>query len=127
VSPRAREEIVHPRLQSGASGRPLNFTVRRPLVAAHLKAVVNIGVLALGWVVTLVGCIVVAGALTGLYMLLVMGASPGQPVFLDAVVPPLRGAVLHLANGIALISVPFIVRWVIRQWRQSRSSGSSET
>jgi hypothetical protein len=22
------EEIVHPRLQSGASGRPLNFTVR---------------------------------------------------------------------------------------------------
>jgi hypothetical protein len=22
------EEIVHPRLQSGASGRPLNFTIR---------------------------------------------------------------------------------------------------
>jgi hypothetical protein len=28
VSPRVREESVHPRLQSGASGRPLNFTVR---------------------------------------------------------------------------------------------------
>jgi hypothetical protein len=29
VSPRVREDSVHPRLQGGASGRPLNFTVRR--------------------------------------------------------------------------------------------------
>jgi hypothetical protein len=29
VSPRAREDSVRPRLQSGASARPLNFTVRR--------------------------------------------------------------------------------------------------
>ena len=28
MSPRVREESVHPRLQSAASGRPLNFTVR---------------------------------------------------------------------------------------------------
>jgi hypothetical protein len=28
VSPRKREESVHPRFQSGASTRPLNFTVR---------------------------------------------------------------------------------------------------
>jgi hypothetical protein len=28
VSPRVREDSVHPRLQSGASARPLNFTVR---------------------------------------------------------------------------------------------------
>jgi hypothetical protein len=31
VSPRALEEIVRPRLQSGASGRPLNSSVRSPL------------------------------------------------------------------------------------------------
>jgi hypothetical protein len=29
VSPRVREDSVHPRLQSGACARPLNFTVRR--------------------------------------------------------------------------------------------------
>ena len=29
MSPRVLEESVHPQLQSGASGRPLNFTVRR--------------------------------------------------------------------------------------------------
>jgi hypothetical protein len=29
VSPRVREDSVHPRLQSGTPGRPLNFTVRR--------------------------------------------------------------------------------------------------
>jgi hypothetical protein len=28
VSPRVLEDSVHPRLQSGASARPLNFTVR---------------------------------------------------------------------------------------------------
>ena len=28
MSPRVREDSVHPRLQSGASVRPLNFTVR---------------------------------------------------------------------------------------------------
>ena len=28
-APRAREDIVHPRRLSGASGRPLNFTVRQ--------------------------------------------------------------------------------------------------
>jgi hypothetical protein len=89
-------------------------------VGISIKAVMNAGVLALGWIVTLVGCIVIAGALTGLYMLLVRGASPGQPVFLDAVVPPLGGAVLHLANGVVLTVAPFILRWAIRRWRQFR-------
>jgi len=28
VSPRVRKDSMHPRLQLGASGRPLNFTVR---------------------------------------------------------------------------------------------------
>jgi hypothetical protein len=31
VSPRALEDSVRPRLQSGASTRPLNFTVRRQI------------------------------------------------------------------------------------------------
>jgi hypothetical protein len=31
VSPRVREDSVHPRLQSGAIPRPLNFTVRRQM------------------------------------------------------------------------------------------------
>jgi hypothetical protein len=89
-------------------------------VGPSIKSAVNVGALALGWVVTLVGCIVIAGALTGLYMLLVRGASPGQPVFLDAVVPPLGGAVLHLVNGVVLTIAPFILRWAIRHWRRSR-------
>jgi hypothetical protein len=81
---------------------------------------VNAGVRALGWVVTLVGCVVVAGALTGLYMLLIRGASPGQPIFFDAVVPPLGGAALHLANGMVLMIAPFVFRWAVRWWRGSR-------
>ena len=39
MSPRVLEQSMHPRLQSGASARPLNFTVRSPnknLVAEDL-------------------------------------------------------------------------------------------
>jgi hypothetical protein len=35
VSPRVREHSVHPRLQWDASGRPLNFTVRRLSVPTY--------------------------------------------------------------------------------------------
>jgi hypothetical protein len=77
--------------------------------------------LTLGWIVTLIGCVVIAGALTALYFLLVEGVPPGQPALFDAVVPPMRGAVLHLANGVVLTIAPFILRWAIRCWRASRS------
>jgi len=40
VSPRVRVDIVHPRLQSGACARPLNFTVRRRVNLARIGAVV---------------------------------------------------------------------------------------
>ena len=39
MSPRAREESMRPQLQSGASMRPLNFTVRRHVRALRLTAV----------------------------------------------------------------------------------------
>ena len=36
MSPRVREDSVHPRLQSGAYARPLNFTVRRQVTQRYL-------------------------------------------------------------------------------------------
>jgi hypothetical protein len=41
---------------------------------------------ALGWVITAIGILAMTGALFSLYMLLVKGAAPGQPVFADVVV-----------------------------------------
>ena len=90
-----------------------------------MKSAVSVPLRLLGWTVTLVGCIVIVGALIGLYMLLMKGASPGEPVFLDAVVPPLQGALLHLANGVVLTCVPFILRWGYRRWRRHGSNASS--
>jgi hypothetical protein len=58
VSPRVREESVHPRLQSGASARPLNFTVRRMGPAAVTRFARG-ATLVSCWV--LVGCVVLAG------------------------------------------------------------------
>jgi hypothetical protein len=61
VSPRVREDSLHPRLQSGASGRPLNFTVRR-LVKAFARLTVAIpirllwGIAAFAVVSSLSGC-----------------------------------------------------------------------
>lgn len=86
----------------------------------NINTLVNRGALALCWVVTLIGCIVIAGATVALYFLFVKGAPPGQPMFLDAVVPPVRGAALHLANGIALTVGALGLRWAIRRRRFSR-------
>ena len=87
-----------------------------------MKAAVAVALRVLGWAVTLVGCIIIIGALTGLYMLLVKGAAPGERVFLDAEVPPLRGALLHLANGLVLTFAPFILRGGFRRWRHRPSN-----
>lgn len=84
-----------------------------------MRSTVAVLLRVLGWAVTLLGCIVIVGALTGLYMLLIRGTAPGEPVFLDAVVPPLRGALLHLANGVVLTCAPFTVRWGFRRWRRN--------
>jgi hypothetical protein len=35
LAPRVREDSVHPRLQSGACARPLNFTVRLHSMTRH--------------------------------------------------------------------------------------------
>jgi hypothetical protein len=45
VSPRVREDTVHPRLQSGASVRPLNFTVRGTLFvsSAEIRVSTSLG------------------------------------------------------------------------------------
>jgi membrane protein implicated in regulation of membrane protease activity len=43
VSPRARGEIVHPRLLSGGRGRPLNFTVRSQLGQCQVTVLRDIG------------------------------------------------------------------------------------
>jgi hypothetical protein len=91
-----------------------------------IRTVVNNVLLALGWIVTLVGCLVIAGALAGLYMLLVAGASAGAPLFLDVVVPPLQGAALHLATGVLLAIAPFTLRWAHRRWQMNPSSSAGD-
>jgi len=92
-------------------------------VRPGFKSVAVVSLRIFGWMVTLVGCIVIVGALTGLYMLLIKDIPQGQPIFLDAVVPPLRGALLHLANGTALTCAPFILRRGYARWRR-HSSGA---
>ena len=52
MSPRAREDSVRPRLQSGASGRPLNSSVRRSMnlsVSRVLSLVVLAAAYARAW------------------------------------------------------------------------------
>jgi hypothetical protein len=82
-------------------------------------------VLALGWIVGLVGCIAALGALIALYFLLLLGVSPGQPMLFDTQAPPLAGALLHLVNGLALIAVPFVLRFAMRRFGKSRAGGGA--
>ncbi len=52
LSPRVREDSVHPRLQSGASARPLNFTVRQ-----HVDAIPDRSQLLLSFQRVLLGAV----------------------------------------------------------------------
>jgi hypothetical protein len=83
--------------------------------------IANVLGLAFCWIVSLLGCLVIAGALIALYFLLVKQVHPGEPLFFDVLVPPLQGALIHLANGIVLAAAPPFARLAFRRWRRSRS------
>ena len=53
MSPRVREDSVHPRRLLGASGRPLNFTVRRHMTLGTVLGVALGGALAAYLLLTL--------------------------------------------------------------------------
>jgi hypothetical protein len=87
---------------------------------SRMTRAASVGAVVLGWVVTMAGCVITAGALTAMYFLFVKGVEPGQRMFGDLVAPPVEGVSLHLANGVVLMVAPFIVRRVVRRWRDAR-------
>jgi hypothetical protein len=109
---------------SNQGSRNFDHRIDGPIMT--IRTAVNNALLALGWIVTLVGCLMTAGALAGLYLLLVVGASAGAPLFLDVVVPPLQGAALHLAAGMLLAIAPFTLRWAHRRWHFNPSSSAGD-
>ena len=82
-----------------------------------LKALRKFSGTILLWFPVLVGCFIVTMALAELYML-AMGSKPGTPIFLDELAPTPRDAILDLAYGVAIITLPFLLRSAIRQWRR---------
>ena len=92
-------------------------------MSPRIRSIALIVALALGWLVTIMGCIVILGALTALYFLLVKGVPPGQVMFQDVVAPPLPGVLLHLTNGVVLAVIPLSLRWAFRRWFRSPTSG----
>lgn len=69
------------------------------------------------WVPVVVGCFIVTMALAELYML-ATGSKPGTPIFLDELAPTPRDALLDLLYGAAIITLPFLLRSAICQWRR---------
>ena len=80
------------------------------------KSLIKVSGIVLLWSAVLIGCCIVAIALAELYML-AMGAKPGTPIFLGELAPKPRDALLDLAYGVAIITLPFLLRSAIRQWR----------
>jgi hypothetical protein len=69
--------------------------------------------------VALIGAVVVAFALAGLYMVVFEGVRPGEPIWLDELAPSRSGAALHVAIGAGLVGVALIVRAGIRRRLQA--------
>ena len=93
-------------------------------MSPRVRSIALIVAQALGWLVTIVGCIIILGALASLYFLLVKGIPPGQMMFRDFMAPPLSGVLLHLTNGAVLAVIPFTLRWSFRRWVRSPASGA---
>lgn len=69
--------------------------------------------------VALLGAILAALAVAGLYMVLVEGVAPGEPIWLDELAPSKGGAIVQLATGAAVIAVALYVRTLIRRKQQA--------
>ena len=134
MSPRVREDSVHPRLQSDAHGRPLNFTGRR-----HQRADLPVRPIAMKEAIVTSG--VVAALFLGLILFeagaksRILTANPyNQPTF--KVAPSLLRyiAVLGVATFLALqirhyrlpywsavaFGIAFVVWWALLLWDVSK-------
>jgi hypothetical protein len=89
------------------------------LAGGLTRVVTLIGNVAL-WLTAIVGCFLIAMALTQLYMLMA-GSRPGTPISPDDLAPTPRAALLGLGYGICFVAAPFFLRSAIRRWWQSRS------
>lgn len=82
-----------------------------------LNTLAKVSTAALPWYAVLVGCFLVAKAVTDLYML-ARGAEPGTPIYLDELAPTRQEALLQLMYGLALLTVQFLLRAVMRRRRK---------
>ena len=70
----------------------------------------------------LVGCVWLAHALVGGYMVWSGNAAPGNSIFLDELAPTLSEALLEALEGLALIGISLALRaWI----RRKRLAGSA--
>jgi hypothetical protein len=65
--------------------------------------------------VALVGALLFAIAGAGLYMVLVQGVAPGEPIWLDELAPSTGEAALRMATGAAAIGAALSLRALIRR------------
>ena len=69
--------------------------------------------------VALVGAVLVAFAAAGLYMVLVQGVAPGEPIWMDELAPSTSNAVIQIAIGAVLVAISLSTRTLIRRKLQS--------
>jgi len=65
--------------------------------------------------VAFVGCVGVAFAIAGGYMVASGAVSPGQPMYLDELAPSSQAVIYQLLVGVALIALSLISRAAIRR------------
>ena len=89
------------------------------------KKSLRVGIRAILWLVAILGCVITAGAVTDLYMILVGGAHPGDVIYLDELAPTAYQASIELVRGVCFIAVaalaPSIARFLWRRFRNDET------
>lgn len=65
--------------------------------------------------VALLGALVVALSLAGLWMVVIEGMAPGEPIWADAQAPSMKEALTDIASGTALVTLALTVRALVRR------------
>ena len=64
----------------------------------------------------IVGCVVTAGSIADLYMILVGRVHPGDVIFSDTLALSTGDSAQDLLLGLAIIALPFLLRGAFRRW-----------
>ena len=90
---------------------------------SQIKNVIALGAVAVLWLMTVLGCFIVAMSLTQMFVL-ATGVRPASSIFTAGLAPTFPDAIGDAAFGVALAAISSVLRGAIRRWQHPPPDGT---